>query len=119
VVDGEFLQLRIGLGAFVEAVCIARIVAGTDAGAADVQRHLAGSKELVHQFVALRLRNLAQNVTGRIGERRAEAQNLLAGCAGIESDGVGDGLGGGFPSQWRSLRMTPVAIGGPDLHRSG
>ena len=59
VVDGEFLQLRIGLRTLVKAVGGARIVAGADAGAADVQRHLAGGEELVHQFVALRLRNLA------------------------------------------------------------
>jgi hypothetical protein len=50
VVDGKLLQFGIGLGAFVEAVEAARIIAGADAGAANIQSHLTRSKELVHDL---------------------------------------------------------------------
>ena len=50
----------------------------------------------MHDFLARSLGHLAEHIAGRIGERAAEAENLLAGCAGIEGDGVGGDSVAGF-----------------------
>jgi len=119
MVDGEFLELGIGLCALVKAVDVPRIVAGPDAGAADIQGHFAGSEELVHDLFAGRIWHLAQDIAGRIGESAAESENLLPCRARSEGDRVGRNLGCGLPRQRFALRITPVAKGGPDSHRSG
>ena len=117
MVDGELLHLRVGLCALVEAVYAPRIVAGADAGAAHIQRHLAGSEQVVHDFLLLVRRNLAKHVTGGIRQRPAKAKDFLLCGAGIERDGVGRNLCGGLPLQRIALHVAPIAKRGPDLDR--
>ena len=82
MIDGEFLQLGIGLVAFVEAVDGARVVARADAGAADIQGHFARREKIVHDGLAFGFGELAEDVAGRVGHRGAEAEDLLARVGG-------------------------------------
>ena len=118
VIDGELFQVGIGRGAVVVAVDGARVVAGTDGGAADIERHLSGSEEVVHHGRALGFVHLAEDVAGRIGERGAEAKHLLARGGGVKHDGGCGHGGGGLPTQRIERGVALVAICCPGADRA-
>ena len=118
VVDAEFLQLGIGLVAVVVGVGVAGVVAGADAGAADVERHFAGGEEVVEDGFAGGGGKLAEDIAGGIGEGAAKAEDLLARRAGVEGDGVGCDFTGRAPSERGGCGVTAIAKGGPDRNGS-
>ncbi len=97
MVDREALQFRIRF-AFVKAVNLGRIVAGPDAGAANIESQLRGMKEIMKQARAGVCRKLVEEVARCIRECGAEAQNLLKFFLRIQRDGLGSGsTAGAFP----------------------
>ena len=105
VIDGKFLQIRIGLAALVVAVDLGRVVAGTDAGAAHIQRHGIGREQIVHHGRSLCIAQPAEHVRRGLSDGRAEAENLLTRCGRIELNRVCGDLAG--------AASTP---GSADLH---
>ena len=80
--DGETFEIGIGL-AFVEAVHLGRIIAGADAGAADIQTQFRGMKQFMKETLARLRRELAEEQSRRVCKSSAEAKNFLKFFLGI------------------------------------
>src|SRR5579863_2711788 len=115
VIDGEFRHFRIWRVALIEAVNVARVVAGADARAADVHAHLRRREDVVQNGFALGLRELREDVTSRIRHGRAEAEDLLTRVAGIDDDGISGEGADGFPLERNRSSVAVIAEGAPDL----
>src|SRR5215813_6670629 len=84
MLDREALEVGVG-AAFVVAVEFNRVIARTHADSAGVEAHRRRIEDLPQKFLPGRGRKFVQQVTGRVGERHAEAKNLLKSGAGFKS----------------------------------
>jgi hypothetical protein len=117
MVDRKLFQLWIVLLTIVKAIERLRIVAGTDAGSADAQRHLVRCEEFMHQSRPVIGRKLVQHIAGRIGEGRAKAEHLLPRLGGVQYDRVGGNrIDCGLPHQRLRRYMPSITEGAPHLH---
>src|SRR5581483_5048566 len=65
------------------------------------------------------LRYLAENVAGGVGHGRAEAENVLLRCSGVEDDGFGCHLGGRSPGKGLAGGVAAIAEAAPDADAGG
>ena len=76
VIDGEALQFGIRV-ALIVAINLSRIVARSDARAANTQSHPRRMEQLVKERFACLSVHLMEGVTRSVGERGTETQNWL------------------------------------------
>ena len=107
--DGKPLHFKVGLP-FVVAEHFRGIVAGPDAGAANVESHFRRMKEIVKQLVASRGGKLVERVASGIGKRGAEPKHFLKFFAGVEHNGILCRVAGS-PGQTFSRRIAEFAAG--------
>ena len=82
VVDGEILQRPV-VGRLVVGVAGDGIVAGADAGAADIEVHPGGGEEVDEELLPRVGRKLVEEVARGVGEGGAEAEDLLVLLLGV------------------------------------
>src|ERR1019366_5129947 len=70
-----------------------RVVARSDAGAANVEPHLRGMKQLMKQALACGRRELVERVASRVSKCRAETQNCLELLLWVENNRLPGRLG--------------------------
>ena len=67
-------------------------------------------EKFAQQLLAAVRGELIEHVTGRIGERCAETEQLLVGAARIEADRIPRGAGSRLPAERRVLSVSLLTI---------
>src|SRR6202035_2990849 len=87
------------------------IVAGSDAGAANVESHFRRMKEFVKQLVTSRHRKPVEGVARSVGKSRAESEHCLELLAGIQHNRVLGRRGTSSPGQIFRRSIAEFAAG--------
>src|SRR5208283_220342 len=116
MIDGEALQFRVGIRAFVKTIGESRIVARADARASNGKPQTILSVELAEQRLPFFRGKLREQIAGGIGESAAKSENFLKSLARINADSSHGRFGDRAPSFEFNLLQFAVVGSNPGLH---